>query len=395
MSKLLTEFLMNTLVKDYPNAKDVKTRNAAGSAAGVVCIVCNVVLCAAKGLIGWLAGSVSIVADALNNLADAASNIISLLGFKLASRPADTEHPYGHGRYEYLSGLIVAAIILMVGFELLKSSIEKIISPQPVEFSWALVVVLALAIIVKLWMMAFNKSVGNHINSQTLIATSVDSRNDVIATSAVLIAALISHFTGFELDAYMGVAVALFILYSGIGLLKDTIDPLLGRPADPELVKTIEKKMMAHPEVLGIHDLMVHDYGPGRIFASVHAEVAAEAPILESHDVIDRIESEFRTQDGFEVVIHLDPVVTKDPRVAQMHDWVEELVKGIEPALTIHDFRMVPGDSHTNLIFDVVLPYEIDLTPEQLKAEVGSLVQEKHPDHFCVIQVDRPFLGKR
>lgn len=390
---MLTQFIMKALVKDYDNAKDVTVRNNAGSAAGIVGIICNVLLCAAKGLIGLAAGSVSIVADALNNLADAASNIISLMGFRLASRPADTDHPYGHGRYEYLSGLVVSAMILVVGVELMKSSVGKIINPEPVEFSWVLVIVLALAIVVKLWMAAFNKSVGEHINSQTLIATGIDSRNDVISTAAVLVAALVSHFTGYELDAFMGVGVAAFILYSGIGLLRETIDPLLGRPPEPELVKLLEEKTMAHPEVLGVHDLMVHDYGPGRIFASLHAEVAAEADVLESHDVIDQIEAEFRTQDNIEVTIHLDPIVTNDPRVAENRAWVSELVKTIDPSLMIHDFRMVPGESHTNLIFDVVLPFEVPLTPEQLKKRIGELVKAEKPDHFCVIQVDRPFVG--
>ena len=388
----MTEWLMRTFVKNYEHAKDPQVRNSAGSTAGLVGIVCNVLLCGAKGAIGLLAGSVAIVADALNNLSDAASNIISLLGFRMASKPADTDHPYGHGRYEYLSGLVVAAMILVVGFELLKTSFDKVFNPEPVDFSWALVVVLALSILVKLWMMVFNKKVGDHINSQTLIATSVDSRNDVITTAAVLIAALVSHFSGVELDAYMGMAVAAFILYSGVGLLKDTIDPLLGRPADPELVEHIQEKTMSYPGVLGIHDLIVHDYGPGRVFASVHAEVPAETPILESHDIIDRIEQDFRRDDHMEVVIHLDPVVTKDPRVSQLREWIDGLVKEIDPSMSIHDFRMVPGDTHTNLIFDCVEPYEVPIEPSELKRIIQSKVWQTYPDHNCVIQVDRSFV---
>lgn len=375
-------------------------RSRIGSFAGLVGIVCNTLLCLAKMLIGFLSGSVSIVADAVNNLADAASNIVSLLGFRLASRPPDKDHPYGHGRMEYLSGFLVAALIILVGFELLKTSIDKVIHPASVEFSWVLVIVLALAIAVKFWMAGFNKALGQRINSQTLIATGIDSRNDVISTAAVLLAALISHFFGIELDAWMGIAVALFIMYSGIGLVRETLDPLLGEAPDAELVSHIEEVALSYEEVLGIHDLVVHDYGPGRLFVSFHAEVAAEKPILESHDVIDCIEARFREEEGIEVSIHLDPIVISDPVVGETRIWLGNLLKEkLAPELSIHDFRMVPGESHTNLIFDVVLPYGLHLngkecSPESLKHAIEDAVASERPGFFCVIQVDRELTGR-
>lgn len=395
----VTEALMKTFVKDAtPNESgqitDPKSRTAVGNFASVACIICNTVLCLAKGGIGLMAGSVSIVADAANNLADASSNIISMMGFRMASKPPDADHPYGHGRYEYLAGLCVAALIMVVGVELLKESVDKILHPQAVEFSWALVIVLALSIVVKLWMAAFNHKLGSLINSATLEATSVDSRNDCISTGAVLLAALISHFFGIELDAFMGVGVALFILWSGFSLVRETISPLLGGPPEPELVEQIEKRMMSHPEVLGIHDLIVHDYGPGRVFASVHAEVAAEVDVLESHEVIDLIEYEFRTEDALEVVIHLDPIVTKDPRVAELRKWVAELAADIDPRMTIHDFRMVPGERNTNLIFDCVAPFDCGYTPDELKKEIRRRVSWAHEGYSCVITIDRSFVGE-
>jgi len=384
----MIQWMLNRFVPGNTDTKNPKVRTRIGAFAGAVGIVCNVILCAAKILIGAVAGSVSIIADGVNNLSDAASNIISLFGFKLAGKPADRDHPYGHGRFEYLSGLIVAVLILVIGVELLKGSIEKIITPEPVEFSWVLVIVLLLAIVVKLWMMSFNNYLGKLINSQTLIATAADSRNDAISTSAVLIAALISHFTGYELDAWMGVAVALFILWSGIGLVRDTIDPLLGGPADPEVVEHIEKKIMEHEGVLGIHDLMVHDYGPGRLFASVHAEVPAEVPVLQSHEIIDDIEEEFLREDGMEVIIHLDPIVTSDPVAQAFRAWIADSIKTIDSQLTVHDVRLVPGEGHTSVLFDCVKPFELDMTSEELTARIQRLVREYDPSYNTIVKID-------
>ena len=303
----MTEWLVRKFVKNHDDVENPRVRTAYGTFASIVCIACNIVLCAAKGAIGAAAGSVAIVADALNNLSDASSNIISLFGFKLASKPADAEHPYGHGRFEYLSGLAVAVLILIIGVELVRSSFEKILSPEPVEFSIAIVAVLALSILVKLWMALFNKRIGTRINSNTLMATAADSRNDVIATAAVLAATLASEFLGIDLDGWAGLAVGAFIIYSGAELVRDTVDPLLGKAPDPEFVQHIYRKITSYPGVLDTHDLIVHDYGPGRRFASAHVEMAAEMDPLKSHDIIDNIEEAFREEENILLVLHYDP----------------------------------------------------------------------------------------
>ena len=369
-------------------ADDASGREAAGVKASVTGIVLNTVLCAGKAAVGLLVGSVSIVADALNNLSDAASNVISLLGFKLAAKPADAAHPYGHGRYEYLASLMVAVLVLLVGFELAKGSVEKILNPEPVEFGVPLVVVLVLSIAVKGWMCLFNRQVGKAIGSGTLEAASIDSRNDVVATGAVLLAAVVSHFSHVELDGWMGLAVAGFILWSGVGLVRDTIDPLLGKPAEPELVEAIAAKALSYKGILGVHDLMVHDYGPGRIFASLHAEVPAETNVLESHEVIDAIEEDFLKNDNLNVVIHLDPIVTSDPHVAELRSMVGNLVSGMDERMGIHDLRIVPGDNRTNVIFDIYEPYDVQIPEDELVERVSQAVAKEYPDHRCVIKVD-------
>ena len=304
----MTEALIRLFIKNPEKTHDPAVRAAYGNLASWVGILCNLALCAGKFMVGTLSGSISVAADAVNNLSDASSSVVSLLGFRLGSRPADEEHPYGHARFEYLSGLAVAVMVLVIGLELGKTSLGKILAPTPVTFSWVTVGVLAASILVKLWMALFNRKVGGRIHSGALIATAADSRNDVLTTGAVLTAALISHFARVELDGWMGLAVALFILYSGVGLVKSTIDPLLGLAPDPELVKYIHERVMSYPNVLGTHDLMVHDYGPGRQFASVHVEMAAEGDVMASHDVIDNIERDFLENDGLHVVIHFAPL---------------------------------------------------------------------------------------
>ncbi len=389
----MIDWLIGRFVPGAENTQDPAVRTRFGQFAGTVGIICNVALCLAKGAVGLISGSVSIVADAVNNLSDASSNIISLLGFKLASRPADPEHPYGHGRYEYLSGLIVAALVLAIGFELIKSSIEKILSPTPVEFSAALVVVLVLSIVVKLWMAVFNARIGRRIDSETLEATAVDSRNDVISTGAVLASAIIAHLTGLDLDGWVGTAVGLFILWSGIGLVRETVNPLLGQAPSAELVEHIRKKIMSYPGVLGTHDLMVHDYGPGRQFASAHVEMAAEADPMESHDLIDNIEQDFKTEDRMIVTLHYDPIVTDDPEVNDMRNWINQAVKIIDPRLSIHDLRTVPGPTHTNVIFDCARPHDLALTESQLKRRIDSIVRDHYPSCRCVITVDESYVS--
>lgn len=387
----MTETLVRLFVKNSRDTADPAVRTAYGNLASWVGIFCNLLLCAGKFLAGTLSGSISIAADAVNNLSDASSSVVSLIGFKLGARPADDEHPYGHARFEYLAGLAVAVMVLVIGLELLKSSVEKILNPAPVTFSWVAMAVLAASIAVKLWMALFNRALGKRINSGSLIATAADSRNDVLTTSAVLAASLISHFAKVELDGWMGVGVALFILYSGVGLVRDTIDPLLGLAPDPELVQYIHDKIMSYPGVLGTHDLMVHDYGPGRQFASVHVELAAEDDVMASHELIDDIERDFLKNDRLPVVIHFDPIVTSDAQVGDMRRWLAEAVKTIDPSLTIHDLRMVPGVSHTNLIFDCVTPPGFTISSGRLKEAIGRLVSEKDPGYRCVITVESNF----
>lgn len=383
--------LVRLFIKNRRDTTNPAVRAAYGNLASWVGIFCNLLLCTGKFLAGTLSGSISIAADAVNNLSDASSSVVSLIGFKLGARPADEEHPYGHARFEYLAGLAVAVMVLVIGVELLKSSAEKILHPAPVTFSWVAMGVLAASIAVKLWMALFNRTLGRRINSGSLIATAADSRNDVLTTSAVLIASLVSHFIHVELDGWMGVAVALFILYSGVGLIKDTIDPLLGVAPDPELVKHIHDKIMSYPGVLGTHDLMVHDYGPGRQFASVHVELAAEDDVMKSHELIDDIERDFLKNDRLPVVIHFDPIVTSDAQVGDMRRWLADAVKTIDPGLTIHDLRMVPGKTHTNVIFDCVTPPGFAMGSARLKEAIEKLVREKDPNYFCVITVESSF----
>ncbi len=386
----MTKLLISLFVKDHKNLQDTTVRASYGKLSGWVGIFCNLLLCAGKFIVGFISGSVSITADAANNLSDASSSIISLFGFKLAEKEADDDHPYGHARYEYISGFIIAVLVLFIGVELLKSSIGKVISPEAVEFSWISIGVLAGSILVKLWMMLFNLKIGKLINSQALTATAADSRNDCISTFVVLIAAVISHFASVELDGWMGIAVAVFILYSGINLVRDAMSPLLGKAPEPEMVEDIRRRVMEYDGVLGTHDLMVHDYGPGRVFASVHVEMAAERDVLESHDVIDNIERDFLAT-GLNLVVHYDPIVTSDSAVGDTRREIAEIVRTIDERLTIHDLRMVPGPTHTNVIFDCVVPHKFTMTAEELTEEISRFVRQAHPDYFCVITVENNY----
>lgn len=368
-------------------------RTKVGALVGVVCITLNVLLCLGKGLVGVLSGPVTIVADALNNLSDASSNIVSVLGFKLASRPADPEHPYGHGRFEYLSGLVVAVLVLLIGVELVKSSVDKIIHPTDVEFSLALVGMLLGSMGIKQWMAHLNRVLGERINSETLLATAQDSKNDVLATGAVLACAIVARVTGVNLDAWAGLAVGLYIGWSGVELIRDTVSPLLGQAPDPELVSHIRSKIMSYPGVLGTHDLMVHDYGPGRQFASAHVEMAAETDPLESHDTLDNIEQAFKDDDGLIVTLHYDPIVTNDPHVVDMRNKIDAMAKSLDREASIHDLRCVPGPTHTNVIFDCLHPAECELSPGEFKAKLGELVIAQYPDAVPKITVDEDYVS--
>ena len=392
----MTEWILKLFVKDYKNAERPSVRSAIGKTAGGVAIGVNVLLSLLKILAGafLLGGSVSVIADGVNNLSDAASGLISLLGFKLAEKPADAEHPYGHGRYEYLSGLMVALLILVIGVELLKSSVVKIFSPGKTGFSLIALSILLFSILGKLWLMYFNRNLSLRIHSETLRATSADSRNDVITTLSVLIAALISRFTGFDLDGYIGAAVALFILYSGYGLVKSTIDPLLGKAPDQSFIDHIEQKVLSYEGVLGTHDLMVHDYGPGRQFASIHVEISADIDALKGHELIDRIEQDFK-KEGLSVVIHYDPICNSDSELGEFRLWLEQEVKKIDPSLSIHDIRMVPCATHTNLIFDCVVPSSSQKSDRQVKEELTTLIRDSYPAYLPVIHIDRSYLSTK
>lgn len=387
----MTGLLVKLFVKNHEQVQLSEVRASYGKLSGLVGIVCNILLFGVKFLLGTLTGSVAITADAFNNLGDASSGIVSFLGFKMASRPADSEHPYGHARYEYLAGLTVCVLILVIGVELLKESFIKIFNPNPVSFSWLTIVVLLVAIGVKLWLAVFNLALGKKIKSQTLLATAADSRNDVLATGTVILATVLSYLLQFQLDGYMGLLVALFILYSGVKLVKETLDPLLGKAADEELVKDIEKRIMGYPGVFGTHDLMIHDYGPGRQFGSVHVEVAAEEDVLKSHDMVDNIERDFLRDLNIHLIVHMDPIITKDESVRDLRHWLAEEVKKVQEELTIHDLRVVPGETHTNIIFDCVVPRGLERSDEEIKAAINLLVKETYPNYFCVITIDHSY----
>lgn len=387
----MTKLLIRLFVKNHDQVEHRLVRSAYGKMAGWVGIFCNLLLFIGKCIVGIAAGSVSIVADAINNLSDASSNIISLLGFKMGSKPADPDHPYGHARYEYLSGLFIAVLVMAIGIELLKTSIQKVWNPEPIEFTWVTGAVLVGSILVKLWMALFYRSIGKTISSKTLYATAADSRNDVISTAAVLIAGIIAHFTNLELDGWMGILVALFILYSGFDLVKDTLDPLLGKAPDPELVEKIQKKVLSYEGILGTHDLMIHDYGPGRLFASVHVEMAAEEDVIECHEIIDTIEKDFLEQDGLNMLIHFDPIITNEEDTGDVRGWLSRQVKTIDEGITIHDLRLVPGQCHTGMIFDCVVPYGFSMTDEELKQEIQKLVSAEYPDYQCTITIDKSY----
>ncbi|MBR6633040.1 MAG: cation transporter [Clostridia bacterium] len=380
--------MTNLILKRYKVTEgeispEVKT--AVGKLSGTVGILANVLLAVAKFFIGVISGSMAITADALNNTTDAVSSLIALIGFKLSEQPADKEHPYGHARFEYLSALAVSVLIIFIGFELAKSSVSKIIHPTETSITFISVAVLVLSILIKLWLSLFNKRLGKAIDSATLTATSADSRNDVIATSAVLVASLVEHFTSLKIDGYMGLAVALFILYSGIILARDTVSPLLGENATPETKEHIVDYIKSCPKVLGYHDLMVHDYGMGRRFASIHVEMDRSEDPFVCHELIDDMERECKNSHGIELVIHYDPVTTDDPESDMIKEAVVEALKGLDGRISIHDFRMVPGETHTNVIFDAVLPCDAKCTEDEIKEKIESALSCSHNKKFYAV----------
>ena len=391
----MTKLLLRLFVKDYKNKDKPRVRSGIGKLSGAVGIGCNLVLFALKLLVGTISGSVSITADAMNNLSDATSAIVTLVGFKLAEKPADDDHPYGHARYEYLSGLAVAAMIIVIGFELAKTSVEKIFQPAAVEFTLPVAVVLLGSILIKLWLSLFNSSLGKYIDSSALLATAADSRNDVLATAAVLAAALVEWLTNWRIDGFMGLGVALFILYSGAMLAKETISPLLGETASPQLRELIVGIVSSEPKVLGYHDLMVHDYGPGQRFASMHVEMDQKEDPLLCHELIDNLERRCLQEHNVHLVIHYDPVVTGDEEMDRLKGVVEQVLREMDSQISIHDFRMVRGTGHTNLIFDIALPAQWMPKQKQVKQALDAALAEREEGKlYTVVTFDLATLNQ-
>ncbi len=387
----MTKFLIKLFIKDA----DINTqrgRELYGRLAGAVGIICNLLLSVMKLIIGSISNSVSITADATNNISDAGSSIVTLVGFRLSGKPADKDHPYGHARIEYISSLIISFLILLIGCSIFKESITKIFNPEESLFNIATVIVLVVSILVKLWLSVFNKFLGKQIDSKALEATAIDSRNDVITTAAVLLASVISHFTGFNLDGYMGVIVSVFIFISGINLVKETLDPLLGQPPTKEMFDAIEKKILSYDNVLGVHDLMVHSYGPNTYFASAHIEMDAKMDVLVCHDIMDQIERDFKKDLNIHIVVHLDPTILDSPEINELKEMVNDIICEIDRELTFHDFRVVVGEENKNVLFDVVVPPEYKYSDEELEKIITKKITEtSNGKIFTVLVVDHSY----
>lgn len=387
----MVSLLEKIFIKDK-NTNDPRVRQMYGILCGGVGIFFNLLLFILKFLAGTLSNSIAIIADAFNNLSDAGSSIITLIGFKMAGQKADPDHPFGHGRIEYISGFLVSIIIFLMGVELIQSSVEKIFHPEPLTFSPLMVIILLLSILIKFYMAFYNRKIGRKIDSAAMLATSTDSFSDTIATSVVLVAALISHFTPYSVDSYCGVLVGLLILYAGFNAAKDTLNPLLGTPPDQEFVSKVEELVISYDSVLGIHDMIVHNYGPGRTIISLHAEVPADGDLLMLHDTIDLIEHRLHNDLHCEAVIHMDPVCVHDAQTQQLKKVIRDILNEIDPIITMHDFRIVSGPTHTNLIFDIVIPYNYPYTDEALTKLIDSKVRAYNDTYYTVIEVDKSFI---
>ena len=388
----MTKLLIKLFIKDAGNTENPAVRVRYGVLSGAVGIACNLLLTIAKFLIGSLTNSIAITADAVNNLSDAGSSAVTLFSFKAANRPADDEHPFGHGRIEYIAALGVAFLILMMGFELVRSSIDKIMHPEALAFSVPALIVLLLSIGVKIWMAIFNHQLGKRIDSPAVGAVVMDSVSDTAATTVSMLALILSKFTALPLDGYMGIVVALFIFYTGIQIVRDTVGSLLGQAPDPKLVKELESEILSFDGVVGVHDLIVHNYGPNRIFASAHAEVPSNEDIMKSHDTIDLIEREIKKKFHIDMVIHMDPIVVDDEQINRLRLQLSEIAREIDPRFTIHDFRMVEGPTHTNLIFDLVIPHNCKMKKSEIYRRVNELVKELGPQYYTVITVENSFV---
>lgn len=388
----MISLLAKRFIKDYNNMKSAHVRHSYGMLCGIVGIVLNILLFSGKFLAGTISHSIAITADAINNLSDAGSSFITLAGFKLASQKPDPDHPYGHGRIEYLSGLFVSLLIILMAVELLKTSFNKIIHPTETTISPLVIVILVASILVKLYMSVYNSKVGKRIDSAALLATAADSRGDMLATLLVLISSAISFFFNIQIDGYCGLLVGLFILYAGFNAAKETINPLLGKAPDKEFVEKIEEIVTSHDLILGIHDMMIHDYGPGRVVVSLHAEVPSDGDILEMHDLIDHIEHDLSEMCNCEAVIHMDPISVNDPETNTLKEQIRSIIKEIDENLQFHDFRIVKGPTHTNLLFDVLVPYKFPLKDSELIVMIDQKVKELNPTYFIVVKVDHTYI---
>lgn len=387
----MTDLLVKRFVKDYNNTENIKVREKYGTLSSFVGIFCNILLFSIKYIMGSLSNSISVISDAFNNLSDCASCVVTLFGYKLAAKPADKDHPFGHGRMEYLTSLSIAVVIIVVGLELLKNSAVKIIHPEAVRFSVIALISLIVSICVKLWMSLFNTKLGKRINSSIMLATAKDSRSDVIATSAALIALIASVFTSLPVDGVMGVLVSIFVLKSGYDIVKDTVDELLGKPADSEITEKIRNIVKESPKVIGIHDMIIHNYGPGNMIGSCHVEVRSDENFTLIHDIIDSIERNIHEKLGILMTIHMDPIEVDNEQVNLCKGKVERIISKLDNRLHMHDFRLVTGETHTNLIFDLVVPYDCKYTDKQLKEEIDIQLKSEDMDYYTIITFDREF----
>lgn len=387
----MTALLIKLFVRDSENTKETSVRTAYGTLGSVTGIVVNLLLAAIKYFAGMISGSISVTADAINNLSDAGSSIVSLAGVKLSARPADKGHPYGHGRLEYISALAVAVLVFLMGFELLKSSIDKILNPVPVTFNWLALVILIVSIFAKLWLGIFNKKLGKKINSAPMMAVMKDCFSDCLATGVAALSIVVSAFSEIAIDGYLGIIVAGFILLAGFNISKETLGVLLGNPPEKEYVEMIENKILSYDHIVGVHDLIIHDYGPSRRFASAHAEVPANIDIMEAHDVIDLIERDIMNEMGLLISIHMDPIIVDDERINTLRQMTSDVVKEIDPELSIHDFRVVEGPTHTNLIFDILLTHTHKDSHEEIINQINEKLSKIDERFFTVITIDHSF----
>jgi cation diffusion facilitator family transporter len=395
MEVKMTNLLVKKFVKDYEKIEQSKVRTAYGVFASVIGIICNLILFGTKILIGLFINSISVMADAFNNLSDAASSIIGLVGVKLAERPADKEHPFGHGRFEYIAAFAVSFIILQVGLSCFKSSLSKILKPETVGFNWAIVGILIISVLIKIWLSTFNRTLGNRINSSVMKATATDALGDVLVTSSTIISILIGNFTGFAIDGWMGLVVSVFVLIAGFNIAKETLEPLLGSAVDREIYEKITDKVESYNGIVGSHDLIVHNYGPSHTMATIHAEIPNDANLEEAHETIDLIERDILRDMGIFLVIHMDPIEVNDMKVIDKKNMVIRIINEIEPQANMHDFRVVNGESHINLIFDLVVPYSYDEKQEEdILFQIEEAIRKEDPRYQVVITIENSYIAE-